>query len=344
MNTKKLETQIVHNLAKSRKSIWELLALDHFPLKDFIEVVNRLYKEGIIDSDGESLFLTEEGKKKVDSEYLEFESRLCEKCCGKRVVFGERFNEILEKFREIVKRRPLPTLDYFQGYMREYDTVARVALMHYYGDLCRKDFILIGDDDLLSIALSLSGFPSRIVVLDIDGRISEFLKEVNRQYGFNIEFHKYDVSDPLPEEFVGKFDVFSSEPLETLSGLKAFVLRGIVSLKDNGVGYFGLTTLEASPEKWLSIEKMVTEKGCMITDIIRDFSFYPTTYDSVSYETFVAKFEFPVKKNPGVDWYRSSLFRIEVLKRSSPDINEKVKIEAIDPEDDVTYPNFYRKI
>jgi len=339
MNTKKLEAQIIHNLAKSKKSIWELLALDHFPLKDFIEAVNRLYKNGIIDSDGENVFLTEKGKKKVNPEYLRFEGKLCDRCYGKRVIFNGRFNEILEKFREIVKKRPLPALDYFQGYMHEYDTIARVALMHYYGDLFKKDFILIGDDDLLSVALSLSGFPSRILVLDIDGRLREFLKEVNREYGFNIEFQNYDVSDPLPEEFTGKFDVFSSEPLETLSGLKAFVLRGIISLKENGIGYFGLTTLEASPKKWLSIEKMVTETGCMITDIIRDFSIYPTTYDSVSYETFVAKFSFPVKKNPGVDWYRSSLFRIKVLEKPSLEINKKLKIEPIDPEDDVTYPN-----
>ncbi len=339
MSSKKLEIQIIQHLAKSEKSIWELLALDHFPLRDFIETVNRLYKHGIIDSDGERIFLTEEGKKEVNPEYIQFEGKLCNRCFGKRIIFDDRFNEVLKKFREIVKKRPLPALDYFQGYMHEYDTVARVALMHHYGDLFKKDFILIGDDDLLSVALSLSKLPSRILVLDIDGRLSDFLTTVNKEYGFNIEFRKYDVSDPLPEKFVGKFDVFSSEPLETLSGLKAFVLRGITSLKENGIGYFGLTTLEASPKKWLEIEKMVTQTGCMITDIIRDFSKYPMNYDSVSYETFIARFNFPVKKNPGIDWYRSSLFRIEVLQKPSPDINPKLKIEAIDPEEDVTYPN-----
>ncbi len=337
---RKLEVQIINTLAESEKSLWELLALNRFsPLKDFIEVVNRLYKSGIIDSTGKKLFLTEKGKEKVDLEYLKLESKLCDKCHGRRIIFNGKFKEALRQFKEIVKERPSPTLDYFQGYMNEYDVLARVALMHYYGDLLEKDFILIGDDDLLSVALSLSGFPSRIVVLDIDGRLSEFLDKVNKKYGFNIEFQRYNVSDPLPEKLVGKFDVFSSEPLETLSGLKTFVLRGILSLKKNGVGYFGLTTLEASPKKWLEIEKMVTETGCRITDIIRDFSIYPTTYDSVSYEKFITKFNFSVEKNPGVDWYKSSLFRIEALDKLSSEMNKRIEIETVDLEDDVTHPN-----
>ena len=337
---RKTEIQILNELAISKRNIWELLDRINFPLKDFVEAIKTLYEKGLISADKEGLYLTEKGKKQVDPKILEFESEICPRCLGKRIVFGEKFREILKEFKRIVKQRPRPTLDFFQGYMQEEDVIARVALMHHYGDLYKKDFILIGDDDLLSIALSLTQLPSKITVLDIDERLGDFIKNVNEKYGFDIEFRRYNVAEPLPKDLIGNFDVFSSEPLETLTGLKAFVSRGISCLKENGVGYFGLTILEASHQKWLAIQRLLSRMNCVITDIIRGFSIYPMDYGTVNYEKFAYKLGIPVVKNPGINWYKSALYRFEVLGKPKlvVDPRKKLRIKFIDPEEDVTHP------
>ena len=337
---RKTEIQILNELAISKRSIWELLDRINFPLKDFVEAIKTLYEKGLISADKEGLYLTEKGKEQVDPKILEFESEICPRCLGKRIVFGEKFREILKEFKRIVKQRPRPTLDFFQGYMQEEDVIARVALMHHYGDLYKKDFILIGDDDLLSIALSLTQLPSRITVLDIDERLGDFIKNANEKYGFDIEFRRYNVAEPLPKDLIGNFDVFSSEPLETLTGLKAFVSRGISCLKENGVGYFGLTILEASHQKWLAIQRLLSRMNCVITDIIRGFSIYPMDYGTVNYEKFAYKLGIPVGKNPGINWYKSALYRFEVLGKPKlvVDPRKKLRIKFIDPEEDVTHP------
>jgi len=337
-----VEIQILRELAESKKSLWKLLEKIDFPLKDFVKVVKALYDEGLIAADEKGLYLTEKGYEHVDKKALELKSSLCPRCLGKRVVFGGKFDDILRKFREIVKSRPPPTLDFFQGYMQEQDVVARIALMRHYGDLHRKDIVLIGDDDLLSIALSLSQLPSRILVLDIDKRLGDFIEYVNKNYGFNIEFRNYNVAEPLPSDLVEKFDVFSSEPLETMSGLKAFLSRGISCLKENGVGYFGLTILEASHKKWLAVQKLLTRMNCVITDVIGGFSKYPMDYGTVNYERFAYKLGFPVGENPGINWYKSALYRIEALgkPRLIVDPNKKLRVRFIDPEEDVTHPMF----
>jgi len=342
---KKAESQILRELAESEKSVWELLERINFPLKDFVKVLKSLYDEGLIAADEKGLRLTEKGRERVDEKVLELESSLCSKCLGKRVVFGGRFDEVLREFKEIVKDRPSPTLDFFQGYMQEQDVVARVALMHYHGDLYRKDIVLIGDDDLLSIALSLSHLPSRILVLDIDKKLGDFIKRVNKNYGFTIEFRNYNVADPLPSDLVENFDVFSSEPLETTSGLRAFLSRGVSCLKENGVGYFGLTVLEASRKKWLAVQKLLTRMNCVITDVIGGFSKYPMDYGTVNYERFAYKLGFPVGENPGINWYKSALFRIEALGRprliNAP--NKRLRVKFIDPEEDVTHPQLVKE-
>ena len=342
---RKIEIQILNSLAKSKKSLWELLDESHCTLRDFVDSINGLFDNGLIGSDGNTLYITDKGLEKINKKILGFESKTCDKCEGKGIIFDGKFNDVFKKYRQITKDRVQPDVNYFQGYMHEYDVIARVALMDKYGDLANKSFVLVGDDDLLSIALALTELPSRILVLDIDERIGDFIRNANKEYGFDIEFRKYDVANPLPKELVGKFDVFSSEPLETLSGLKAFIGRGVACLKENGVGYFGLTRAEASLKKWIAIERFLLRMNCIITDIISNFSKYWLTYKTASYENFTQKLKFPVAPNPGIPWYKSYLFRFEAFGKPKLVISPEkyVKITSIDRRDDITHPSLYSK-
>ncbi|MEM1674560.1 MAG: bis-aminopropyl spermidine synthase family protein [Candidatus Bathyarchaeia archaeon] len=342
---KRIETQILKCLLESEKSIWELLDENFFLVKDFVDTINKMFSEGTIGVKDGRIYLTGKGLERIDRRALEFKSGRCSKCEGKRITFAGRFEEVAKKFSEIVKDRPQPDVNFFQGYMCERDVIARVALMHYYNDLADKSIVLIGDDDLLSIALALTNLPSRIVVLDIDARLGEYLSRVCGKYGLNIEFQQYDVSNPLPKDLIGKFNVFSSEPLETLSGLRAFLSRGVACLSEGGVGYVGLTTAESSVKKWRAVELMLLRMNCIITDIIRDFSSYGMTYETADYERFISKLNFPVDKNPGICWYKSSLFRFELLERPRLIIGpeRRASIKYVDPVEDITNPLLYMK-
>jgi predicted methyltransferase len=336
----KIKEFILNELANSEKSIWELLDAAYSPLKDFMETMKNLIENGLIASNGKTLYLTEKGKQIVSASAFEFKSELCQNCQGRRITIEGKFKEILGEFKKIVKNRPKLNINFFQGYATEEDVVRRAALMHHYGDLNGREFILIGDDDLLSIALALTRLPNRIVALDIDEKLGAFIGRASREYDLDIEFRKYDVAEPLPEDLVGNFDVFSSEPLETLTGLKAFVGRGVSCLKEDGAGYFGLTILEASHKKWLAIQRTLNSMNCVITDIIRGFTAYPMNYETVDYESFVKKLKIPIEKNSGVNWYKSSLIRIEALGKPKLIIppNKKLHIKFVDPEEDLTYP------
>jgi predicted methyltransferase len=339
----RIEAKILYELARSKKNFWELLEEVDAPLGSFLDALKKLVKEGFIALENSEFYITEKGKARVNPKAIEFEGDICPNCLGKRIVLKGKFEDILETFKQIVKKRPGPTSQFFQAYMLESEVVARVALMHYYGDLAEKSIVIIGDDDLLSVALALTGLPSKIVVLDIDTRLGEFLNAINRDYGFNIDFFEYDVSNPLPEELRGRFDVFSSEPLETVSGLKAFILRGLSCLKKNGVGYVGLTTYEASLKKWLKVQEMLNDARCVITDIIKGFSVYPPKYDEIDYDESIERLVPGVGKNPGVNWYKSALIRFELMKKLSSRIARKrIKIDYVDSEE-VTHPDYIKK-
>ncbi|MEM1544182.1 MAG: bis-aminopropyl spermidine synthase family protein [Candidatus Bathyarchaeia archaeon] len=340
---RRIKSQILQSLLKSSKSFWDLLDESHFTVKDFIKALNDLFREGFISVEDGILHLTEKGLKEIDRRILEFKAGICSGCEGKKIIFDGKFRSLLDDYVRVINDRPSPRIEFFQGYMREQDVISRIALMHYYGDLADKALILIGDDDLLSIALALTRLPSRIFVLDIDERLGEYIRRKSREHGLDIEFQKYNVSDPLPKDLIGAFDVFSSEPLETLSGLKAFLSRGVACLRNEGVGYFGLSTAEASFRKWMAVERMLLRMNCVITDAIRDFSRYKTLYEEANYEKFTIKLRFPVGVNPGIKWYKSTLIRFEVIGRAKPIVSPErhIPVKYIDRRDDVTNPFLY---
>lgn len=197
------EQKILDELAVSRRNIWELLGAINFPLKDFITILGKLIREGMVEADEEGLYLTEKGRREMDGRDLRSGVESCPRCLGKGILYDGELRRLVWEFKAIVKDRPTPILEYFQGYMLEEEVIARIALMSLYGDLRNRRFILIGDDDLLSIALSLTGLPSRITVLDIDERLGSFITSVSARHGLDIEFRRYNVADPLPENLVG---------------------------------------------------------------------------------------------------------------------------------------------
>lgn len=340
---KKIKEAILYSLQKKPMSFWNLLAENQYLLGDFLRAVNELYEDKLIEIKNNKLFLTKRAKEMLNKKASKYIASICPKCNGK-VIFPEgKFKELSRLYKRISKKHPPILAEFYQGRIRPEDTVARVALMHRYGDVADKSIVLIGDDDLLSIALALTELPKRIVVFDIDERFEKFLNEVNKKYRLNIEFVQYDVANPLPKEFLKKFDVFSTEPLETDSGFKAFFARGAACLKDFGSGYIGLTRLEISLKRWLKFEKLFLENNFVITDVVRDFSWY---YDSErkeereEYQQFVKKLKFNLGENPGICWYKASLFRIESLGKHKTAIpwNKKIKIIPVD-EESFTHPS-----
>jgi len=323
---------LIEQHSVSGKSVWKLLKELDPNLHLFIDALNDLYKKGRI--------------KVVDGKIYpvntlrssEFELAECEDCHYPGLKLSDSWLEVLKKYNEIVKERPQPDARFFQGYMLPEDVVKRAAYMNWWGDLYNKDVLIIGDDDLLSIAVGLTGLPRSVVVLDVDKRIIEFINSKKGELKTKVDALVYNVKDPLPEELIDGFDVVSSEPLETLSGLRAFVIRATLSLKSDGVAYIGLSRSEANIRKWRYFQGLVHRLGYVISDMRLKFSRYKVDYPTANYEEFLDSFSFKVPRNEGIVWYTSALYRLERIKPAVKLSNRPMKVRLVDPYDDISYP------
>jgi len=308
-------------------NIWRIVDLSEEPLPLVVAILEVLRDLGYIQfRDG--VFLTEEGKRFAQRYGIgRREDYTCPYCKGKTVDM-EAFKDLLERFKEIVKNRPEPKHEFDQAYVTPETTVARVVFMHTRGDLENREVFVLGDDDLTSIALMLSGLPKRIAVLDIDHRLTEFIEKTAEEIGYNnIEIFTFDLRKPLPEYALRKFDTFITDPPETVDAIRAFVGRGIATLKGPGcAGYFGITRRESSLNKWRDIQKLLlNEFQVVITDIVRNFN----EYVNWGYEEETRAWRLiPIKVKPTYNWYKSYMFRIQTLE-GSRGYEEEIREEDI---------------
>jgi len=294
--------------AAEEVDVWELIALSDVAQNVVEEALKVLKGKGLIKFNGK-VRLTEAGKKIVKDRG--FRDWRCKHCNGRGV---EVFHDIAEEFFKIVRSRPRAVREFDQGYVVPEVTLARVAHMDMHGDVRGRRIIILGDDDLVSIALGLTGLPKEIVVVEIDRRLNDFIEKTAREYGFEVEFLHFDLRNPLPHHLAGRFDTFECDPTETLPGLKMFVGRGIAAVREGGAGYFGLTRIESDLWRWYEAQRIILELGAVITDIIPKFNWYENWdyyRETVGWQRMPESLKVP----PKALWYNSAWYRVEVLKK-----------------------------
>jgi predicted methyltransferase len=314
----RFKNQVIQFCIHGEISIYELIERQDLSLKEFFEKIRELEREEVVEIvDGKVRLMPEYIKK--FSKLKEINDPSCKSCEKTGFEIKGYFEELLKKWEKITKHRPEAVEVYDQGFISTEGVIRRVEFLYERGDLLDAEVFIMGDDDLLSIALALTSLPKRIQVVEIDERLVNFINDVANKEGLPLRADIFDAQYALPDKFKGKFDVFITDPVETLPGFTLFVSRATSSLKGKGCsGYLGLTTIEASREKWFEIQKRFLNMGFVITDIRRRFSVYPI--GDISFSRYQEKCQ--VFKQVGVradcDWYTSSFIRLYAVEEPKP--------------------------
>jgi hypothetical protein len=224
-----------------------------------------------------------------------------------------------KKFAEVSRTRPRATTLYDQGYMTVNSVFRRVSLIARMGDAHGKRIAILGDDDLLSVAMALTTEPRHVTVLEIDERLVGFINKTSADLGLPITAAPWDLRNPLPARYKGRFDTFVTDPSETMPGLKMFLSRGLYTLRagEGRAGYFGLTTIEASYKKWGEFQGWLLKTHPLaITHVLPGYAYYDS-WAGLAKQTAGYGLE-PLKKTPRAIWFNSALVRLETLTGFAP--------------------------
>ncbi len=322
------EIQILRKLKTSNLNLWQIINMQDEDIKGTLETLKNLHSKHMIEFEGDLVRLSEEGMKTLEAlgikHYIDTRCDLCE---GKGLLVTGFFKDKLDIFKQIFMNRPSETAEFDQGVVPPENSLRRAEFLYERGDLEHRKIILLGDDDLTSIAIALTQMPEEVLVIEIDARIVNYINEVSKKYNLKLAAEQYNAVKPLPEKVLGNYDVFLTDPVETVKGTLLFVSRCAQALKGIGSsGYFGLSHYESSLKKWIEIEKSLLEMGFVITDILRDFNEYLLTGDRILEEGFLVVKESPVEvMAPQYPWYRSTFFRLQLVSNFKPFVEGEIE-------------------
>lgn len=233
-----------------------------------------LYKRGLIAKMG-----------KVSNKGIEFlkENGLDNVFTGEFSPFGVDFrnknNKQLQPFLKILKSRPTPNYKLDHQPLIPELTMMRANYIASEENLYNKKVAFVGDYDSTNIALNLSTKIGYTTIFDIDKRLINFFDEAAKKGNYNIETVECDIFKFSDNDFKKKFDVIITDPPYALRGMLSFVEFSISLLKENGVGYIAVPyhgNISWTERLLFEVDKLLIQKGCVITDIHKGFHSYQT--------------------------------------------------------------------
>jgi hypothetical protein len=164
-----------------------------------------------------------------------------------------------------------------------------------------KKFLFVGDDDFLSVYLSLAEPRMEISVVDIDDETLKAIDNFSKKFNLKIETKKINIEKEknLKEKFIG----FFTAPPNTFDGVKTFLDFGLRNLSKDGGGVFLSTGDEGMGHTVLFLEKFFAQKNLEIKEVVPKKIYYPFSEDIKEYQYLLKKMgkffeEKSIKKAP----------------------------------------------
>lgn len=309
-----MRKNILSFLIKRKIDFWDLAATTGY-IKNSTDALKEMQRDGSIEISKSKISLTAKGRKEVDKLKLSPKSL---------PLIGREDIKIAKKDLErfIGKRkRVFEKEDLDQLQITPKSLLRKVEIMKQKDDLLGKKVICVGDDDFFAIALALTRMCEEIAVIDIDKDILDHTKSVMKELGYKkFKAIHHSLLNPIPKDIKGYYDVFVTEPPDSLEGHTLFFSRGTELLKNNGVGYIGMSQNNFNNKRTAEVQKRILEMNTTITDIFNKFSLYETSGDELNW---VKNLPEGIEK-PKKSWFNSHLMRTELIGKAKPMIKGKM--------------------
>jgi N4-bis(aminopropyl)spermidine synthase len=157
----------------------------------------------------------------------------------------------------------------------------RVLRLHEARALAGQRILLLGDDDLISVALAhvlaAAGDPAavrRLAVVDTDADVLDWIGAQVAGTGVAVERVQHDLREPLPTALAGAFDVVATDPPYTVSGARLFLSRAVSGLAREPGRHVFFSFGARRPSETLEVQRAMAEMGLVIRSLQPGFNEY----------------------------------------------------------------------
>lgn len=191
-------------------------------------------------------------------------------------INAKYIDSIRQLLKKIEKLRPSPDRNLDQFTATKKTTIKRVLLLAKNGDLEGKSIAFLGDDDLVSIAVALTGKCKKVTVFEIDNRLNDLITTISKEYGLKIDIVSADLLKPIDKKYYDNFDLVFTDPPYTKEGINIFLNQAINLIRKDFLGkiYICYGNSDRAREREIEIQRLFLEHNLLIRSKYYQFSSY----------------------------------------------------------------------
>ncbi|MFF1549131.1 GNAT family N-acetyltransferase [Streptomyces sp. NPDC058291] len=204
----------------------------------------------------------------------------CRACDGRELVIPDVLDEAVTRLRALMESGPAADMAIDQSHCTAETKVRRVLALLTAGALPGGSLLLIGDDDLVSLAVAVVGdvlggpIVERVTVVDISPEILDHVQKASAGLGTRVETVQHDLRHPLPAELHGQHDVAMTDPPYTPEGARLFLSRAVEGLRPGPAHSVFFSFGGKSPDEMLEVQREIMALGLVTNGYIRNFNEY----------------------------------------------------------------------
>ncbi|MCX4762241.1 GNAT family N-acetyltransferase [Streptomyces sp. NBC_01275] len=241
---------------------------------------NELRRRGLVTKERPSR-LTEAGQDVVAQLGMDLTlDATCRTCDGRELVIPDVLDEAVRRLRALMESGPAADMAIDQSHCTAETKVRRVLALLTAGALPGGSLLLIGDDDLVSLAVAVVGdvlggpIVERVTVVDISPEILDYIQKVSAGLGTPVDTVRHDLRQPLPEALHDQYDVAMTDPPYTPEGARLFLSRAVEGLRPGPAHSVFFSFGGKSPDEMLEVQREIMGLGLITNGYIRNFNEY----------------------------------------------------------------------
>jgi N4-bis(aminopropyl)spermidine synthase len=248
------------------------------PVPIVAAICGELRQDGVV-SETRPAQLTIAGRKRYAAAAVSVEAA-CPACGGRGIGLPDEVARLRRGLARIGDAAPAPRVELDQCHCTARTKLRRVLALHGAGALGGRRILLLGDDDLISVALArfVRELGSRdtireLAVVDVDERLLAFIGEETGATDYPTRLIRCDLRDPLPASLAGCFDTIVTDPPYTAEGAALFLSRAVEATAGPGADVF-LSFGSRRPGAQSELQRTIVRMGLEIRSLTRDFNDY----------------------------------------------------------------------
>ncbi len=267
-------------------AVREVARLAELPVPIVAAACGELRKRGIVDTQrpvrltagGRDIALAATGLASAGTASLRSD---CASCGGRGIVIPAELADLARGLQEAADGVPGARAELDQTHCTVATKISRVLRMHAARALAGQRILLLGDDDLIAVAIARfaawAGSPAMIrglTVVDTDPDILDWIGQQTADTGVGIRLVRHDLREPLPAELLASCDVAATDPPYTVTGAELFLSRAVSALEPAPGRHVFFSFGARRPDETVLVQRSIAAMGLAVRSLTAGFNEY----------------------------------------------------------------------